>query len=84
MVGRSVYLTAPPSVAVLPPIALVSGSTLARRVEDFEREVILAELKHNHGHITNTAKALGLERSHPYKKAHQLGIDLKGGGKAEA
>ncbi len=64
-------------------VALVSGSTLARRVDDFERETILAELKRNQGHITNTAKALGLERSHLYKKAHQLGIDLKVGGKSE-
>ena len=28
-------------------------------------------------HITQTAKALGLERSHLYKKCQQLGIDLK-------
>ncbi len=27
-------------------------------------------------HITNTARALGLERSHLYKKCQQLGIDL--------
>jgi len=26
--------------------------------------------------MTNTAKALGLERSHLYKKCEQLGIDL--------
>jgi two-component system, NtrC family, nitrogen regulation response regulator NtrX len=38
--------------------------------------VILAELKRNSNHITNTAKALGLERSHLYKKAEQVGIDL--------
>jgi DNA-binding NtrC family response regulator len=31
-----------------------------------------------HGrNITQTAKALGLERSHLYKKCQQLGIDLK-------
>jgi DNA-binding NtrC family response regulator len=45
-------------------------------VQSFERETIVAELKRNQSHITNTAKALGLERSHLYKKAHQLGIDL--------
>jgi two-component system, NtrC family, nitrogen regulation response regulator NtrX len=50
---------------------------LANRVQDFEREVILAELKRCNGHVTNTAKALGLERSHLYKKAEQLGIDLQ-------
>jgi two-component system nitrogen regulation response regulator NtrX len=51
--------------------------TLAERVDDFERGTILAELKRNQFHVTNTAKALGLERSHLYKKAEQLGIDLQ-------
>jgi len=46
-------------------------------VQQYEREVILAELKRNNNHITNAAKALGLERSHLYKKAEQLGIDLR-------
>ncbi|HVB86123.1 MAG TPA: sigma-54 dependent transcriptional regulator [Candidatus Dormibacteraeota bacterium] len=51
--------------------------TLAERVESFERATILAELKRNRNHMTNTAKALGLERSHLYKKCQQLGIDLR-------
>ena len=50
---------------------------LAQRVEAFERETLLAELKRHHHHMTNTAKALGLERSHLYKKCQQLGIDLR-------
>jgi len=55
-----------------------SGSgPLAERVQGFERDVILAELKRHHYHITNASKALGLERSHFYKKAEQLGIDLR-------
>ncbi|MFZ1203983.1 MAG: helix-turn-helix domain-containing protein, partial [Candidatus Acidiferrales bacterium] len=56
-----------------------SGATgpLAQRVEAFERETLLAELKKNRHHMTNTAKALGLERSHLYKKCQQLGIDLR-------
>ena len=57
-------------------IALEMG-TLAERVEVFERETLLAELKLHHHHMTNTAKALGLERSHLYKKCQQLGIDLR-------
>lgn len=56
--------------------AATSGS-LATRVENFEREVILAELKRAGFHMTNAAKALGLERSHLYKKAEQLGIDIR-------
>jgi DNA-binding NtrC family response regulator len=38
---------------------------------------LLTELKLHHHHMTNTAKALGLERSHLYKKCQQLGIDLR-------
>ncbi len=58
---------------LLPPEA----GTLTERVQRFEREVILGELKRNHHHVTNAAKVLGLERSHLYKKAEQLGIDLQ-------
>ncbi len=56
---------------------------LAQRVEAFERETLLAELKKNRHHMTNTAKALGLERSHLYKKCQQLGIDLRAVRQAE-
>jgi DNA-binding NtrC family response regulator len=58
--------------------ALAAGTgTLAERMDIHEREVILAELK-NHGFkMTDTARALGLERSHLYKKCQQLGIDHK-------
>jgi two-component system, NtrC family, nitrogen regulation response regulator NtrX len=55
-----------------------STGTLAERVDSFERETILAELKRQGGHVTNTAKSLGLERSHLYKKAHHLKVDLAG------
>jgi DNA-binding NtrC family response regulator len=57
-------------------VSLGSG-TLADRVVNFEREVILAELKRSNFHMTNAARALGLERSHLYKKAEQLGIDIR-------
>ena len=50
---------------------------LAERVQSFERETIMAELRRHNYHITNVAKALGLERSHFYKKAGQLGIDVQ-------
>ena len=50
--------------------------TLAERTEQFEREVILATLK-RHQKMTEAARALGLERSHLYKKCQQLGIDLR-------
>ena len=47
------------------------------RVESFERELLLSELKRHKYHMTETAKALGLERSHLYKKCQQLGVDLQ-------
>lgn len=54
-----------------------SGGPLAQRVLAFERETVLAELDRHGRHVTQTAKALGLERSHLYKKCQQLGIDLQ-------
>jgi len=51
--------------------------TLEERTQLFEREVLLAEIRRNNFHMTNVAKALGLERSHLYKKCQQLGIDLQ-------
>lgn len=50
---------------------------LAERVLAFERETVLEELLRHGRHVTQTAKALGLERSHLYKKCQQLGIDLQ-------
>jgi len=70
--------------AALPELASVvaqesspASGPLAGRVEGFERNAILAELKAQQFHITRTAEALGLERSHLYKKCQQLGIDLQ-------
>jgi two-component system, NtrC family, nitrogen regulation response regulator NtrX len=54
----------------------VSGP-LAQRVLDFERAQVLGELERHARNVTQTAKALGLERSHLYKKCQQLGIDLQ-------
>ena len=51
--------------------------TLLQRTEAFEREVLLAEIRRHNFHMTNVARALGLERSHLYKKCQQLGIDLQ-------
>jgi two-component system, NtrC family, nitrogen regulation response regulator NtrX len=70
--------TALPKNSVSTNIAgVVAVGPLADRVQSFEREVILAELKRSHNNVSLAAKALGLERSHLYKKAEQLGIDLR-------
>jgi len=57
-------------------IAGGSGS-LADRVQGFEREVILSELRRSQYNVAAAARALDMERSHLYKKAEQLGIDLR-------
>ena len=60
-----------------------SGRPKASRVDAFERHQILAELKRHNQRMTDTAKSLGLERSHLYKKCQALGIDLRALRKAE-
>jgi two-component system nitrogen regulation response regulator NtrX len=60
-----------------PTPALTGGGTLAQRVEAFERGEVVAELERHGYQMTETAKALGLERSHLYKKCQQLSIELR-------
>jgi len=71
--------TALPKVASAGAVAASTAGSgpLSDRVQSFEREVILAELKRSHHNMSLAAKSLGLERSHLYKKAEQLGIDLR-------
>ena len=59
------------------PAAHTGSGNLADRVLAFEREVMLQELSAHGYRATDTARALGLERSHLYKKCQQLGIDIK-------
>jgi DNA-binding NtrC family response regulator len=65
-----------PQTSTATGLPMTGSGALSDRVAGFERETILAELKRNRFHITNTAKMLDLERSHLYKKCEQLGIDL--------
>ena len=78
--GDAVRLALPSSNIKTPTAFGISNDSkgpLAERVLAFERAVVLAELDLCHQRITQTAKALGLERSHLYKKCQQLGIDLQ-------
>ena len=59
------------------PIVTAGMGTLSERMDAHEREVILTELKNHAYKMTDTARALGLERSHLYKKCQQLGIDYR-------
>jgi len=75
--AEDVKLALPASRSTDPAAAPAGDGTLAQRMEAFEREVLLGELRRQHHHMTNAARALGLERSHLYKKCQQLGIDLR-------
>jgi two-component system nitrogen regulation response regulator NtrX len=67
--------TAEPEDAAASPARF--DGPLAQRVDCFERDQILAELQRHNQRMTDTARALGLERSHLYKKCQALGIDLR-------
>ena len=53
------------------------GSTLHQARAAYERDFILKKLDENHGNVSRTAEALGLERSHLYRKMKTLGIAAK-------
>jgi DNA-binding NtrC family response regulator len=51
------------------------GTPLKELVAAAERDLIIDALDANDGHVSNTARELGLERSHLYKKMRALGIN---------
>jgi two-component system nitrogen regulation response regulator NtrX len=69
----------------LPPLVYREGSrrstgefsSLHQARAAYERDYILKKLDENHGNISRTADALGLERSHMYRKMKALGIAVK-------
>jgi len=63
--------------------AYARGAALKDLVATAERDIVLAALEANGHHIANTARELGLERSHLYKKMRALGIHPRGGTGAE-
>ena len=76
--AATVELALPRSGRMPPsPNSAVHTGPLSDQVAGFERQAIMSELQRQHFHITNTARALGLERSHLYKKCQQLGIHLR-------
>jgi len=79
---EEVRLALPADAEHLPLQGQTYSGSLAQRADAFEREQILLELK-RHQRMTDTAKALGLERSHLYKKCQALGIDLRAMRKSE-
>jgi transcriptional regulator with GAF, ATPase, and Fis domain len=74
---QTVRLALPRQADIPAGMAHGGNGPLAGRVDAFERDTILAELKRHGNSMTETARTLGLERSHLYKKCQQLGIDLR-------
>jgi two-component system nitrogen regulation response regulator NtrX len=52
-------------------------STLLEAREAYERDYILKKLDECGGNVTRAAEALGLERSHLYRKMKALGVNVK-------
>jgi two-component system nitrogen regulation response regulator NtrX len=52
-------------------------STLIEAREAYERDYILKKLDECSGNVSRTAEALGLERSHLYRKMKALGVSVK-------
>jgi DNA-binding NtrC family response regulator len=51
-----------------------AGASFHELVEEAEREIILGALDQHQGNVSDTARTLGLERSHLYKKMRALGL----------
>ncbi len=52
-------------------------STLHQAREAYERDYILKKIDECHGNVSRAAEALGLERSHLYRKMRSLGISVR-------
>ena len=55
-------------------VAQQPNATLHEARSAYERDFILRKLEENQWHMTRTAEALGLERSHLYRRMRALGI----------
>lgn len=55
------------------------GLPLREAREQFEREYLIHQLKLAGGSVGKLAKAVGLERTHLYRKLRSLGVELKDG-----
>lgn len=60
--------------ALLPEDTAARPANLRDAVDAFERDYIKAAISRNSGNMTDTARELGIERSHLYKKIKKLGL----------
>ncbi len=79
LTGESLRIDEADVLDALPVVTQVKsefrrGVPLKELVAAAERGLVLAALEAHDNHISNTAKELGLERSHLYKKMKSLGI----------
>jgi DNA-binding NtrC family response regulator len=51
--------------------------------EQFERTYLLRQLQEAGGSVGKLAKAVGMERTHLYRKLRDLGVDVKTGGRED-
>jgi len=83
LTGDAELITVADVQGALPGVKPVKGGYrqglgLKELVAAAERDIILEALEANEHHISNTARDLGLERSHLYKKMKSLGINHRG------
>ncbi len=71
-----------PETAAVPRRSATDGMSLKAQLAAAERQILVDELLAQEGNVAATARALGLERSHLYKKMRAFGIP-PGTGKPE-
>lgn len=58
-------------------IPVMTDAGQIRRLEDVEADMIKLALSRHHGHMSKTARELGIGRSTLYRKVRELGIEAK-------
>jgi two-component system nitrogen regulation response regulator NtrX len=71
---RSARALLPIATSESSDVSYVPGKSLRDMLDDAERGLIRKALDHHQANVTATADALGLERSHLYKKMRALGL----------
>ena len=78
---------APPAAARTPTrgegVEIDFALPLREAREQFERTYLLRQLQEAGGSVGKLAKAVGMERTHLYRKLRDLGVDVKSGGRED-
>ena len=65
---------ASPESAPPPTVSAGNGRSLKDQVSEAERTILVRTLREHRWHVSNASRALGIERSHLYKKMRQYDI----------